>query len=125
MLTLVARHDDAPLGAIVGRFRDSKAELVVWSIAVDEAARGTGLAQRMLAELVRRTPATYRSVSLEARRDNLRARRFYERLGFRQVREIRGGYADGTDAIAYVADLDELRKACAVVTENHSTSHFT
>jgi ribosomal protein S18 acetylase RimI-like enzyme len=83
----------------------------VWSIAVDEAQRGSGLAQQLMAELVRRTPARYQSVQLDARRDNPRARRFYEQLGFRVEREVRRAYADGTDAIRYRVDLDELRAA--------------
>jgi ribosomal-protein-alanine N-acetyltransferase len=109
MLTLVARDQEEVVGAIVGEFHARTHKLTVWSIAVDEAHRGSGLAERLMAELVRRTPPTFRGVDLDARRDNLRARRFYERLGFRQEREIRRAYADGTDAIRYRTSLDELR----------------
>jgi ribosomal protein S18 acetylase RimI-like enzyme len=111
MLTLVARHQDRVVGAIVGEFHRRAGRLTVWSIAVDEAQRGSGLAAQLMAELVRRTPSTFSRVELDARRDNLRARRFYERLGFRQEREIRRAYADGTDAIRYRTRLDELRRA--------------
>jgi len=44
-------------------------------------------------------------------KDMQRARRFYERLGFRQEREVRHGYADGTDGIRYSVGLDALRDA--------------
>ncbi len=86
---------------------------MVWSIAVDEPHRGGGLARRLMADLVEHTPPGYTRVSLDARRDNTRARRFYARLGFKQVREIRGGYADGTDAIRYETSLAGLRLALA------------
>jgi ribosomal protein S18 acetylase RimI-like enzyme len=111
MLTRVARCDGQVVGAIAGELLASAHRMVVWSIAVDESHRGIGLAQRLMADLVERTPSTYTLVSLDARRDNARARRFYERLGFRQVKEIRAGYADGTDAIRYETSLDELRAA--------------
>ncbi|MGI9147954.1 MAG: GNAT family N-acetyltransferase [Chloroflexota bacterium] len=111
MLTIVARHQDAVFGAIVGEFHARVGKLTVWSIAVDGVARGSGLAQLLMAELVRRTPAAYTRVGLDARRDNLRARRFYQRLGFRQEREIPRAYADGTAAIRYDMRVDDLRQA--------------
>jgi ribosomal protein S18 acetylase RimI-like enzyme len=110
MLTLVARNHGAVVGAIVGEFRARAGELQVWSIAVDEVHRGSGLAQRLMTELIGRTPPAYTVVRLDARRDNSRARRFYEQLGFRQEREVRRAYADGTDAIRYRIGLDELRR---------------
>ena len=64
-----------------------------------------------MTELIGRTPAGYASVRLDARRDNTRARKFYERLGFRPEREVRRAYADGTDAIRYSVALDDLRSA--------------
>src|ERR687886_2433093 len=111
MLTLVARQQGSVVGAVVGEFRPRAGRLLVWSIAVDAPQRGAGLAQQLMAELVQRTPATYRQVGLDVRRDNVRARRFYERLGFHPVREIPNGYADGTDAIRYQVGLAELRHA--------------
>ena len=111
MLTLVARDQGAVVGAIVGEFHPRAGRLVVWSIAVDELHRGSGLAQQLMAELIQRTPPTFAVVRLDARRDNARARRFYERLGFRQEGEVRRAYADGTDAIRYSIRLDELRDA--------------
>ena len=99
MLTLVARRQGEVVGAIVGEFNPRAGRLVVWSIAVDEVHRGSGLARQLMAELVRRTPPAYTLVRLDARRDNARARRFYERLGFRQEREIRRAYADAPTRI--------------------------
>lgn len=110
MLTLVARQHGTVVGAIVGEFHPRAGHLRVWSIAVDTLLRGSGLAHRLMAELVQRTPATYHQVGLDVRRDNVRARRFYERLGFYAVREIPNGYADGTDAIRYQVSLDKLRR---------------
>jgi ribosomal protein S18 acetylase RimI-like enzyme len=110
MLTLIARQQGTVVG-VVGEFRPRAGRVLVWSIAVDTRERGAGLAQHLIAELVQRTPATYRQVSLDVRRDSLRARRFYERLGFRPVREIPNGYPDGTDAIRYQVSPDTLRQA--------------
>ena len=118
MLTLVARQQGTVVGAIVGEFRPRAGRVLVWSIAVDTDARGSGLAQQLMAELVQRTPATYRQVGLDVRRDNPRARRFYERLGFRSVREIPNGYADGTPAIRYQVSLALLRRALDQANQN-------
>jgi ribosomal-protein-alanine N-acetyltransferase len=112
-LTLIARHHGAVIGAIAGEFHPRAGRVVVWSIAVDELHRGSGLAQHLMAELLRRTPPACRFVRLDARRDNARARRFYERLGFRQEREVRRAYADGTDAISYGTGREELYNALA------------
>jgi len=111
MITLVARQQGIVVGAIVGEFRPRVGRVLVWSIAVDASQRGSGLAQRLIAELVQRTPETYNRAGLDVREDNLRARRFYERLGFQPAREIPNGYADGTRAIRYQVNLDELRCA--------------
>ena len=71
MLTLVARQQGVVVGAIVGEFRRRRGRLVVWSIAVDEPHRGSGLAEQLMAELIRRTPPTCTQVvRLDARRDN-------------------------------------------------------
>jgi ribosomal protein S18 acetylase RimI-like enzyme len=117
MLTLVARDHGAVVGAIAGEFQPKAGRLVVWSIAVDEPQRGSGLAQQLMTELIERTPPTFGVVRLDARRDNTRARRFYERLGFEQAGEVRRAYADGTDAIRYSTRLDALRDALRQVRE--------
>jgi|SRR5579859_3886165 len=113
MLTLIARHQGAVVGAISGEFHPRAGRMVVWSIAVDEPQRGSGLAQQLMAALLGRTPPACTFVRLDARRDNARARRFYERLGFHQEREVRRAYADGTDAIRYGTTREELRSALA------------
>jgi ribosomal protein S18 acetylase RimI-like enzyme len=108
MLTLMARDEGTLIGAIAGEFQPRAGRVVVWSIGVDEPYRGTGLAQQLLAELLRRTPPGCTFVRLDARRDNARARRFYERLGFQKEREIHAAYADGTDAIRYGISREQL-----------------
>jgi ribosomal protein S18 acetylase RimI-like enzyme len=114
MLTLVARQDGDIVGAVVGRFQPSKAEVSIWSLAVDEPLRGSGLARHLLAALLQQTPTRYRRMTLEARRGNVRARRFYVRLGFLAMREVHAGYADGEDAISYQIGVDELRRALSL-----------
>jgi diaminobutyrate acetyltransferase len=56
--TVIAEIDGEPAGFVTGYFRpDAPTTLMVWQVAVTEAARGHGLASRMLDELVARTNA--------------------------------------------------------------------
>jgi L-2,4-diaminobutyric acid acetyltransferase len=57
--SLVARIDDRVCGFVSGYLRpDAPDTLMVWQIAVDAAARGTGLAGRLLDALLDATKAT-------------------------------------------------------------------
>lgn len=56
--TVIAEIDGEPAGFITGYFRPAApTTLMVWQVAVTEAARGHGLASRMLDTLVARTKA--------------------------------------------------------------------
>lgn len=56
--TVIAELDGEPVGFVNGYRRpDSPTTLMVWQVAVTEAARGHGLASRMLDHLVARTKA--------------------------------------------------------------------
>jgi len=56
--SVIAELDGAPVGFVTGYLRpDAPGTLMVWQVAVAEAARGHGLASRMLEELVSRTSA--------------------------------------------------------------------
>jgi diaminobutyrate acetyltransferase len=56
--TVIAELDGEPVGFVTGYFRPNDPDtLMVWQVAVDEAARGRGLASQMLDELVARTNA--------------------------------------------------------------------
>ncbi len=56
--SVIAEIDGEPAGFITGYMRpDEPTTLMVWQVAVTEAARGYGLASRMLDELAARTSA--------------------------------------------------------------------
>lgn len=56
--TVVAELDGEPVGFVTGYLRpESPSTLMVWQVAVSEAARGHGVASRMLDELITRTSA--------------------------------------------------------------------
>lgn len=58
--SVVARKDGAVIGFITGYLRPSDpATLLVWQVAVDEQARGSGVAAAMLDALVGRVPARH------------------------------------------------------------------
>jgi ribosomal protein S18 acetylase RimI-like enzyme len=82
--------------AIVGLFRAGSIVARVYSIAVDPAQRGRGLAGSLVRELARR--ARRRGclvISLEVRERNRAALGLYEKLGFRVVGKLSRYYADG------------------------------
>lgn len=57
--SVVARRGDDVVGFVTGYRRPERPEvLVVWQVAVDAAARGGGVAGRMLDELAARVPGT-------------------------------------------------------------------
>lgn len=84
-------------GYIVACAESGEAEIV--SIAVDPAARrsgiGNALIERLLDELAAAGAAR---VALMVRTDNLPAMRFYRAFGFRRVGLAPGYYEDGADA---------------------------
>lgn len=83
--------------AIFWRVGDA-AELL--QIAVDPDRRGAGIGRALMeTALEQLTAAGARSVHLEVRRDNVPARRLYDRLGFASTSVRAGYYADGEDAL--------------------------
>ena len=91
--------DGAPVGFLtVGPSRDEEAPrpLELQALNVDSAFHGTGLAQALVRDLLQDRPAYLWVVE-----DNPRARRFYEKEGFR---------ADGVLTVdAALGDLHEIR----------------
>lgn len=94
----VAVREDEPVGfAMVGPARDDDAPAArqVWSLNVAPEHQGSGIAQRLLDEVLGAGPAY-----LWVARGNGRAVRFYERNGF---------VLDGTDADDHHDGVVELR----------------
>lgn len=96
----VARDDDAIVGyaglSVTGDVAD------VMTIGVDPQARGQGVGQLLLRELLSlAVQAQVDAVLLEVRADNGPARRLYDRHGFEQI-SIRRRYYQPGDIDAYV-----------------------
>ena len=87
------------------RARSSIARL--YSIAVDGAARGRGLATAMLddAEAIARRRGAAR-LGLEVRTDNADAIRLYEKRGYVMTGQLPDYYEDGAEARRYEKPLD-------------------
>ncbi|MFD8050137.1 GNAT family N-acetyltransferase [Streptomyces chartreusis] len=88
VLDLVAERDGEIVGwACQGPYRDGEArteDVELYAIYVDPGRYGTGIGHALLQESVRRcTAAGHPRMLLWVLKDNARARRFYERAGFR------------------------------------------
>ncbi|WP_327592890.1 GNAT family N-acetyltransferase [Streptomyces chartreusis] len=88
VLDLVAERDGEIVGwACHGPYRDGEArteDVELYAIYVDPGRYGTGIGHALLQESVRRcTAAGHPRMLLWVLKDNARARRFYERAGFR------------------------------------------
>ncbi|VXA90644.1 L-2,4-diaminobutyric acid acetyltransferase [Citricoccus sp. K5] len=80
--TVIAEIDGEPAGFVTGYLRpDAPATLMVWQVAVTEAARGHGLASRMLDELVTRTSAEALETTITD--DNAASQRLFASLAER------------------------------------------
>ncbi|WMY79249.1 diaminobutyrate acetyltransferase [Citricoccus sp. I39-566] len=82
--SVIAEIDGRPAGFVTGYLRpDAPTTLMVWQVAVTEAARGYGLASRMLDELAARTSA--QALETTITEDNAASQRlfasFAERCG--------------------------------------------
>lgn len=65
------------------------------NVAVTESARGRGIGELLVGEVIRRAAARgVREVFLEVRPSNATARRLYERFGFRMVGRRRNYYQE-------------------------------
>ncbi|MFG2884248.1 GNAT family N-acetyltransferase [Streptomyces sp. NPDC048297] len=86
VLNLVAERDGRIVGwAALGPYRDEEvrtADAELYALYVDPGHLGTGIGRALLAESVERC-AGYPRMFLWVLRENGRARRFYERAGFR------------------------------------------
>jgi len=72
----------------------------VLMLAVDRNYRGAGLGPLLTQEFFRECGKKgVRQVSLEVRASNIGAQRFYQRLGFFNVRRVPKYYSDGEDGI--------------------------
>ncbi|HSG26868.1 MAG TPA: ribosomal protein S18-alanine N-acetyltransferase [Candidatus Krumholzibacterium sp.] len=82
-------------------------EVHILSIGVDPPERGRGIAEALLDASISETRHRgCRRVILEVRVGNERARRFYQKQGFRQIGIRKGYYAEtGEDALVLEKDI--------------------
>ena len=101
-LALVAVDAGGLLGKAVVFFRKGSDIARLYSIAVDDVARGRGIAKALLHAVERGALARgCVRVRLEVRQDNPGAIHLYEKLGYRRFGAIDGFYEDGADAWRY------------------------
>lgn len=81
----VIEHEDAPVGRLIVLRQADRIHVV--DISLLPAARGRGMGSRLIRALFREG----KTVGLCVAKDNQRARRLYDRLGFRQVAD-EGGF---------------------------------
>jgi [ribosomal protein S18]-alanine N-acetyltransferase len=101
--TLVVREGDAVVGTINALLRSTSAAARIYSLAVDPATQGRGIARQLFHALMRRLPRRITAVSLEVREANAPARALYERLGMELDRRLPSHYPDGGDGLRYTA----------------------
>ena len=103
-MVLVASIDGVFSGFAIMKFRDKASHLFL--LAVEPRLQRTGIGTALLAWLEKscRT-AGMRHIRVELRADNLKARTFYERAGFRFVGQGAGYYDNREAAVVMVKTL--------------------
>jgi ribosomal-protein-alanine N-acetyltransferase len=87
--------------------RQAAGELELENIVVAEEFRAKGVGKQLVQELLTKAQElNWQSIFLEVRESNTRARRFYEKLNFRETGRRKAYYsAPSEDAILYVQTL--------------------
>ncbi len=104
---VVAETDGRVLGYAVAW---GTGEVHLANLAVAPSARGQGIGQRLMDEVLafgRSNNAV--SIYLEVRQSNTIARQFYARLGFVPIYVRKGYYENGEDAVVMEKELKEAR----------------
>lgn len=79
----------------------------IYSLVVAPPGRGRGLAQALVRDAEQHAGARgLTRLRLEVRADNHPARRFYEKLGYREIARLPGYYEDGADGLRLERRLD-------------------
>jgi ribosomal-protein-alanine N-acetyltransferase len=96
----VARAGGTTLGSLVLLMRRNNAVGRIYSVVVDPAARGQGIAGRLVNAAERHARLGKKALmSLEVRADNAPARALYRRLGYAETAVLRAYYEDGADGL--------------------------
>ncbi len=107
-IVLVAESPGKIAGYCVVLMRSGSKAARLYSIATDVNSGGAGHGRALLnaAECAAQARGR-RSLRLEVREDNDRARFLYERSGYRRIGEVSSYYADGATAFRYEKKLSE------------------
>jgi ribosomal-protein-alanine N-acetyltransferase len=108
-LLVAVAADGTVVGYALLLFRRNAAVARLYSLAVGLAARGQGLARRLIAAAEEAAAGRgAAAMRLEVRVDNLAAIRLYEALGYGSFGRRRGYYEDRSDALRYQKPLPQL-----------------
>jgi ribosomal-protein-alanine N-acetyltransferase len=94
----VVRMDGVLAGFGIMEYLEADAYLALLAVRTGEQRRGIGSSVVRWLEASARA-AGARRVRVEARRDNVPARNFYNELGYHEVAIRRGRYSDGVDGV--------------------------
>ncbi len=98
-ITRVAESHGALIGSGAALLRKGLDVARLYSLSIDPAARGQGLARRLLAALeTAALDANCTRMRLEVRAGNAAARALYDSSGYRVITEINAYYPDGESA---------------------------
>jgi ribosomal-protein-alanine N-acetyltransferase len=108
---IVICDQNQPIGFGLMKYRDEEAHLLLLAVSPAHQRRGAGAALVLWLEQTALT-AGIGCIYLETRCLNTGARRFYRRLGYREIRTVRGYYQGVEDAVLIAKDLWDLPIAC-------------
>jgi ribosomal protein S18 acetylase RimI-like enzyme len=103
-VVLTAKRPGALLGFAIMQFADTSAHLNLLAVDPAHQRRGVGRALLLWLEQSAVVAGTF-LIQLELRAPNLKARAFYEHLGYRETGRVPGYYQQLEDAIRMAHDL--------------------
>lgn len=101
---VVACHHHSLVGFGIMKYNNEEAHLMLLAVSDSHRRKGIGSALLSWLELPALT-AGIGCIYLEARQVNNGARDFYRRLGYREIRTLRGYYLGREDAVQIAKDL--------------------
>ncbi len=82
-----------------------KDEATVMTFAIDKKYRGKGYGKLLLREAIKSLGNRVNKVLLDVRKSNIRAINLYKDMGFKVIRERKGYYSDGENALLMELEL--------------------
>jgi ribosomal-protein-alanine N-acetyltransferase len=98
---LIAEHEDKAVGYLDVWIVLSEAEII--NVAVDPDFQKQGIGRSLFHYFAQNHPGI-KKIHLEVRAGNLKAQKFYQKLGFQTTGRRKSYYADGEDAVLMFAE---------------------